>query len=157
MAVRSTMSLDARITIAAHMLLPERPYGKATELARLYQVSRQAVCCLADKARQTLETALTPRSGLTPADKTLTVTSVQIERAVIILSLLDVSERDSLITLDELLDTRRSVRYVAQVLRRAAQLATARNLELTPPPNGLLAADEIFLYAQPILGVVHGS
>jgi len=155
MAARSAMSLDARITIATHMLLPERPYGQATELARLYQVSRQAVYYLTDKARHALETALTPRSGPTLTGTTLTVTSVRLERAVVTLSLLGVSERDSLIALDELLDTRRSVGYVAQVLRRAAQLAEARDLELTPPLSGLLAADEIFLHAQPILGVVH--
>jgi len=43
MAARSTMSLDARLTIATHMLSPERGYGQASQLARLYQVSRQAV------------------------------------------------------------------------------------------------------------------
>jgi len=155
MAARSTMSLDARLTIATHMLSPERGYGQASQLARLYQVSRQAVYYLADKARAALETALTPRSGPTPTGATLTVTSVRLERAVVTLSLLGVSERDSLIALDELLDTRRSVGYIAQVLRRAEQLAEARNLELTPSLSGLLAADEIFLHAQPILGVIH--
>jgi hypothetical protein len=155
MAARSTMSLDARLTIATHMLIPERPYGQASQLARRYQVSRQAVYYLSDKARQALATALTPRSGPTPTGPTLTVTSVRLERAVVTLSLLGVSERDSLIALDELLDTRRSVGYIAQVLRRAAQLAAARNLELTPPLSGLLAADEIFLHAQPMLGVIH--
>lgn len=155
MAARSTMSLDARVTIATRMLSPERGYGQASQLARLYQVSRQTVYYLADKARQALETALTPRSGPTPTGTTLTVTPIRLERAVVTLSLLGVSERDSLIALDELLDTRRSIGYVAQVLRRAEQLAAARNLELTPPLSGLLAADELFLHAQPILGLVH--
>jgi len=155
MAARSTMSLDARITIATHMLMPERPYGQASQLARQYQVSRQTVYDLAAKARHALETALTPRSGPTPSGTTLTVTSVRLERAVVTLSLLGVSERDSLIALDELLDTRRSVGYIAQVLRRAEQLAAARNLKLTPSLSGLVAADEIFRHAQPILGVVH--
>ena len=57
MAARSTISLDARLTIATHMLSPERGYGQASQLARLYQVSRQAVYYLADKARAALETA----------------------------------------------------------------------------------------------------
>jgi hypothetical protein len=155
MAARSTMSLDARLTIATQMLSPERPYGQASQLARLYQVSRQAVYYLADKARQALETALAPRSGPTPTGAALTVTPVRLERAVVTLSLLGVSERDSLIALDELLDTRRSAGYVAQVLRRAEQLAAARNIELTPRLSGLLASDEIFLHDQPILGIVH--
>ena len=141
MAARSTMSLDDRLTIATHMLSPERGYGQASQLASLYQVSRQAVYYLAAKARQALETALTPRSGPTPASATLTVTPVRLKRAVVTLSLLGVSERDSLIALDELLDTRRSVGYIAQVLRRAEQLAAAQNLKLTPSLNGLLAAD----------------
>jgi len=155
MAARSTMSLDTRLTIATRMLSPERGYGQASQLARLYQVSRQTVYDLAAKARQALETALAPRSGPTPQGATLTVTPVRLERAVVTLSLLGVSERDSLIALDELLDTHRSVGYVAQVLRRAEQLAAARNLELTPTLSGLLAADELFLHAQPILGLVH--
>ena len=155
MAARSTMSLDARLTIATQMVSRERPYGQASQLARLYQVSRQAVYYLADKARRALEIDWAPRSGPTPTGRALTVTPVRLERAVVTLSRLGVSERDSLIALDELLDTRRSVGYVAQVLRRAEQLATARNLELTPFLSGLLAADEIFLHAQPILGVVH--
>ena len=115
-----------------------------SQLARRYQVSRQTVYYLAAKARQALETALTPRSGPTPSGATLTVTPVRLKRAVVTLSLLGVSERDSLIALDELLDTRRSVGYIAQVLRRAEQLAAAQNLKLTPSLSGLLAADEIF-------------
>ena len=73
MAARSTMSLDTRLTIATRMLSPERGYGQASQLARLYQVSRQTVYDLAAKARQALETALAPRSGPTPQGATLTV------------------------------------------------------------------------------------
>ena len=43
MAAHSTMSLDARLTIATQMVSRARPYGQASQLARLYQVSRQAV------------------------------------------------------------------------------------------------------------------
>ena len=157
MAARSAISLDDRIAISAQMLSPERPYGQASQLADRYQVSRQTVYSLTDKARQALETALAPRSGPTPATPALTVTPVRIERAVVTLNLLGVSERDSLIALDELFAarTRRSVGYVAQALRRAEKLAAARNLELTPSLRGLLAGDEVFLHARPILGLVH--
>ena len=155
MAARSAISLDDRIAISAQMLSPERPYGQASQLADRYQVSRQTVYSLTDKARQALETALAPRSGPTPATPALTVMPVRLERAVVTLNLLGVSERDSLIALDKLLDTRRSVGYVAQALRRAEKLAAARNLELTPSLRGLLAGDEVFLHSQPILGLVH--
>ncbi len=63
-------------------------------------------------------------SGPTPSGATLTVTPVRLKRAVVTLSLLGVSEQDSFIALDELLDTRRSVGYIAQVLRRASAIVT---------------------------------
>jgi len=155
MAARSSMSLDDRITLATQMLSPKRQYGQATELARTHDVSRQDVYYIAGKARRALEEALVTRSGPAPTGTSLTVTPIRLERAVVTLSLLGASERDSLIGLEELLDTRRSPGYVAKVLRKAEQLALARNIELTPPLSGLLAADEIFLHDQPILGIVH--
>jgi hypothetical protein len=155
MAKRSPMPLEDRVAIAAQMLSPQRKYGQATELAHTHGVSRQDVYYLASKARTALEAALRPRSGPAPVGNTLTVTPLRLERAVVTLSLLGVSERDSLKGLEELLDTHRSPGYVAKVLRKAEQLAQARNRELTPSLSGLMASDEIFLRGQPLLGIVH--
>jgi hypothetical protein len=152
MAERSHMSLEDRLAIATHMLSPDRKYGQATELAHTHGVSRQDVYYIAGKARTALEVALQPRSGPVPAGTTLTVTPIRLERAVVTLSLLGVSERDSLIGLEELLDTRRSPGYVAKVLRKAERLAQARNGELTPALSGLLASDEILLKTGPFWG-----
>ena len=155
MAERSHLSLEDRIAIATPMLSPDRKYGQATELAHTHGVSRQDVYYIAGKARTALEVALLPRSGPAPAGNTLTVTPICLERAGVTLSLLGVSERDSLIGLEEMLDTRRSPGYVTKVLRKAERLAQARNRELTPALSGLLASDEIFLQDRPILGIVH--
>jgi len=149
------MPLEDRIAIATQMLSPERKYGQATELAHTHGVSRQDVYYIAGRAHTALEVALLPRSGPAPAGNTLTVTPIRLERAVVTLGLLGVSERDSLIGLEEMLDTRRSPGYVAKVLRKAEHLAQARNIELPPSLSGLLASDEIFLRDQPILGIVH--
>jgi len=155
MAKRSQMPLEDRIAIATQMLSPERKYGQATELAHTHGVSRQDVYYIAGKAHTALEVALLPRSGPAPAGNTLTVTRIRLERAVVTMGLLGMSERDSLIGLEEMLDTRRAPGYVAKVLRKAEHLAQARNIELTPSLSGLLASDEIFLRDQPILGIVH--
>ena len=60
------------------------------------------------------------------------MTPIRLERAVVTLGLLGVSERDSLIGLEEILDTRRSPGYVAKVLRKAEQLAQAQDLKSKP-------------------------
>ncbi len=59
------------------------------------------------------------------------------------------------LVLGEMLDTRRSPGYVVKVRKAVEVLATARKTEMQPTLSGLLAADEIFLHQQPILGVVH--
>lgn len=102
-----------------------------------------------------MDAALTPRSGPEPSAAVITVTPARLRRAVTLATLVGVSQRDTQLLLEEVLDTKRSAGYVAQVVAHAEALATARNAALQPPLQGLVAADEVFLHAQPILGVVH--
>lgn len=155
MAARTEMPLETRIEIAAQMLSPDRGWGVASAVAQQHGVSRATVYYLTDKAAALLATGLQPSSGPTPVAAVVTVTASRLQRAVALLSYLGVSQRDTTLALAELLDTHRSPGYVAQVLQAAEALAAARNAELQPALSGLLAADEIFLHAQPILGVVH--
>lgn len=155
MAARANMSVDDRLTIVKQMLSPQRQYGEATALAQDYGISRQMVYYLEDKAELALRESLTPTSGPMALGCFIPVTRVRLERAVTLLEWVGVSERDTALVLEEMLDTRRSASYVVRVRQAAEALATARNAELKPTLSGLMAADEIFLHEQPILGVVH--
>ncbi len=155
MAARTNMSVEERMAIAIQMLDEGRQYGEATTLAAHYGISRQMTYYLADKAEAVLLKGLLPTNGAAALDGFIAVTSARLKRAVTLLDMLGVSERDTVLALEEMLDTRRSPAYVVQVRHEAEALAALRNAEMKLHLSGLLAADEIFLHEQPILGVVH--
>lgn len=157
MAARTNMSVEDRMMIAVQMLGRGRQYGEVSVLAKNYAISRQMAYYLSDKAEMLLQKGMLPTHGPIPEKGFVTITPVRLRRAVTLLELLGVSERDTVLVLEEMLDTRRSPAYVVQVRQDAETLATVRNGELLPSLRGLLAADEIFLHEQPILGVVHPS
>lgn len=155
MAARKSLSVDDRCAIAVKMLNTDRPRGVPGQLAQEYNISRQMTYYVAGRARDALVAALTPTSGPGAATAVIRVTAARLRRAVTLLGMVGVSQRDTLLVLDEVLDTQRSLGYVAGVLAQAEALAARRNAELRPTLDGLLAADEIFLHSQPILGVIH--
>lgn len=157
MAARKPLSVTDRRTIAVQMLAPDRPRGTPGELVEEYAISRQMTYYLAQQGQAALDAAFQAPMGPQPVAATLTVTPVRLKRAVTRLSLVGVSQRDTQLALTELLDTSRSLGYVAGVVAEAEQLAAAANAGLRPPLSGLVAADEVFLHDQPILGVVQPS
>lgn len=154
MAARTNISVEDRLVIVKQMMSPQRQYGEATALAQTYSISRQMVYYLEAKADLGLRELLTPTSGPMGMDSSISVTRTRLERAVTLLEWVGVSERDTTLVLEEMLDTRRSASYVVKVRQTAEALATARNAEMQRLASGLLAADEIFLHEQPMLGVV---
>lgn len=157
MAARKSLSVADRRTSAVEMLHPDRPRGTPGQLAQEYAISRQMTYYLAQQGQAALDAAFRAPTGPAPVAAPLSVTSVRLKRAVTVLSLAGVSQRDTQAVLAEVLDTSRSVGYVAGVLAEAAQLAATANAQLQPALRGLLAADEVFLHDQPILGVVQPS
>lgn len=157
MAARKDLSSDERQEIAVQMLAADRPRGLPQVLATEYGISRQMTYYLRHQAAQALRVAFAFRSGPAPIPTMLKVTPTRLRRAVTLLSLVGVSERDTQLVLAELLDTPRSLGYVAQVLQQAQALATERNAALQPAVAGLQAADEIFCQGHPILGIVQPS
>lgn len=155
MAARTNMSVEDRLTIVKQMLSPQRRYGEASVLAQDYEISRQMVYYMTNKADMALRETLTPRSGPLGIGGSIPVTRIRLERAVTLLEWVGVSERDTVLVLDEMLDTKRSASYVVRVRQTAEALAATRNVEMKLALSGLMAADEIFLHDQPILGVVH--
>ncbi len=136
MAARKDLSSGERQAIAVQMLAADRPRGLPQVLAAEYGISRQMTYYLRDQAAQALSVAFASRSGPAPTPTTLEVTPTRLQRAVTLLSLVGVSERDTQLVLAELLDTSRSLGYVAQVLAQAQALATERNAALQPAVVG---------------------
>jgi hypothetical protein len=155
MAARKSLLVVERRNIAVKMLDPERARGTPGQLAAQYGLSRQMTYYLAARAEAALDAALTPQRGPAAQAAVITVTPERLRRTVTLAALVGVSQRDTTLLLAEVLDTERSAGYVAQVVAQAEDLAAARNVELQPPLAGLLAADELFLHDQPILGVIH--
>jgi hypothetical protein len=50
MAARTNMPVDDRLAIVNQMLSPRRQYGEATALAQQYEISRQMIYYLEEKA-----------------------------------------------------------------------------------------------------------
>ena len=155
MAARTNMSVNDRLEIVKQMMSPKRQHGEVTALAERYAISRQMLYYLEYKAETVLGEVLIPTSGPSALECSIPVTRVRLQRAVTLLEWVGVSERDTVLVLEEMFDMRRSPGYVVKIRRAAEELATTRNAEMNPILSGLLAADEIFLHDQPILGVVH--
>ena len=152
-------TLEQRTDVALQMLLPrpDRQWGLATELARLYGVSRTLIYQIRDRAWEAMVEALRPGDAGRPGQATtLTVDKALIDRAIMTLPLLKGSVRDIQLGLHLLLGTTRSVGYISQTLKAAGAQAEAYNLSLRVPLPILGEADEIFQGRQPCLTVVDG-
>jgi len=150
---------EQRADVALRMLVsfPDREWGLATELARLYGVSRTLIYQIRDRAREALVEALQPRDAGRPAQATtLTVDKDLVDRTIVTLPLLKGSVRDIRLGLRLLLGVTRSVGYISQTLTAAGAQAEAYNLSLRVPLPILGEADEIFQGRQPCLTVVDG-
>jgi len=155
----SELDLSTRMTLALEMLppIPEREWGRVTELAHTYDVSRMFLYGLRDRAFEVLAAGLAPRQpGPQSQAETLVIDRAFIQRAIVILPLLKGSVRDIRQGLDLLLGVRRSVGYISQTLSVAGEQAVVynRGIRLSLPILG--EADEIFQGRKPCLTLVDG-
>lgn len=154
-----TLDLSTRIQIAAEMLQPaqERGWGRATELARKYGISRMLLYNLRDEAYALLQTAFQPQvPGPKVDERTITVDKAFIQRAIAILPLLTGSVRSIKVGLALLFGVYRSVGYISETLQDAGRRAEVHNRSQTIPLPVLGEADEIFQGRRPCLTVVDG-
>lgn len=155
----SELDLSTRIRIALEMLepIPERRWGRATELAEIYDVSRTFLYDLRKQALEVLIEGLSPRTpGPQPQPESLTIDRAFIQRAITVMPMLKGTVRDIQQGLRLLFGVQRSVGYISQTLTTAGKQATAYNLSVTVPLPILGEADEIFQGRKPCLTLVDG-
>lgn len=153
------LDLLTRVNLALEMLwpIPERQWGRVTQLAQAYSVSRTFLYNLRDQALQAISKALVPHQlGPRPRTKLLVIDQPFLDRAIAIMPMLTGTVRGIQQGLELLFGAHRSVGYISQTLQVAGAGATAYNAS-TPVPQPVLAeADEIFQGRQPALTVVDG-
>ena len=114
--------------IAIEMLGSYRPYGKVTQLAQKYVISRQAIYRIATIGKTILNqgTEAGPH-GARIREKSVRVNREHIERSTVILTKAGVSQRDISTCLEELLETRLSASWVNAQFESKKQRRSIRN------------------------------
>lgn len=155
----SELDLSTRVALGLEMLrpIPEREWGRATELAEQYGISRTLLYELRDRAEEALYTAFLPQPpGPAPEAETVLINRDFIRRSVTVLSLLKGSVRDIQLGLDLLFGLSRSVGYISETLQEVGMAAADYNDSLRLPLPMLGELDETFQGRQPCLTVVDG-
>ncbi|MFQ5488194.1 MAG: hypothetical protein ACE5ET_07115 [Gammaproteobacteria bacterium] len=127
---RRDIDLSTRIALGLEMLLPvqERGWGRATELAQQYGLSRTWLYKLGARAKAALEAGLQPGQAGRPVErKELLVDREYLRRAIAIMPLLTGSVRSIQTGLELLFGTRRSLGYISQTLQEAGTAAKEQN------------------------------
>lgn len=137
------------------MLPTYRPYGKVSELAKHYEVSRQTLYAMADKGKGVLEQMMTPGAhGARVQPHGVQVDEERIERGTVVLTQYGVSQRDIPQCVEVLLDTRLSASWVNKQLAKREMLAAVVNQQWQPKVAETLSGDEIYSNGNPNLLVV---
>ena len=156
---RSDVDLSTRRELAMEMLrpIPERRWGRVTELARSLGVSRTFLYHLRDQAWQILTEGLAPgKPGPQAEEEALRIDKEAIDRAIVVQPMLKGTVRDIQQGLRLLMGVERSVGYISQTLRRAGEQAKLQNRGIRVAQPVLGEADEIFQGRKPCLTLVDG-
>jgi hypothetical protein len=141
------------------MLYPAavRGWGRASELAREYGISRSLLYQFKDRVFEALEAALKPKAVGRPADvKSLVIDREYVHKAIAVMPMLTGSVRSIQMGLELLFGVQRSVGHISQTLQAAGAAAERQNEGVRVPLPVLGEADEIFAGRQPCLTVVDG-
>jgi hypothetical protein len=154
-ARRDNITGIERAQIAIETLASYRPYGKVTQLAEKYKVSRQTIYTVAASGKALLDRGMEPGShGAKVNQKMVRVDREHVERSTIVLTRFGVSQRDIPICLEEMLDTRLSSSWVNGQLAKYEAKATEINQDWQPSVEETLSGDEIYSNGSPNLLVV---
>ena len=152
---RDDISSEQRTQIAIEVLSRERKYGKVSELAKSYAVSRQTVYEIASKGQQVLQQGMQPgQHGPQLSGKRIEVDRNRLARGCVVLSEAGVSQREVRVCLAELLDSKPSLGWVNGVLAQAEAAAAKVNERWQPQIQESLSGDEIYANGQPNLLLV---
>jgi len=153
------LDLSTRVQLAVEMLvpIPQRQWGRATELARTYGISRTLLYRLRDRAKEALLAALAPREpGPAPQTETLVIDRDFVRYAIPVLAMLKGTVRDIQLGLALLFGLRRSIGFISEHLQETGRRASEYQERLLLPLPVLGEADEIFQGRHPCLTVVDG-
>ena len=130
---RDDITSEQRAQMAIEVLSQERAWGKVSELAQTYAVSRKTIYDIAAKGKQVLLAGLQPGPhGPTLSDKLIRVERNRLVRGSVVLTEVGVSQRDVTLCLSELLDTAVSSSWVNAVLAQVEGVAAAVNQAWQP-------------------------
>jgi hypothetical protein len=141
------------------MLYPAevRGWGRASELANEYGISRSLLYQFKDRVIEALETALKPKAVGRPAEvKSLVIDRDHVQKAIAVMPLLTGSVRNIQMGLELLFGVQRSLGHISQTLHAASEAAERQNKGMRVPLPVLGEADEIFAGRKPCLTVVDG-
>ena len=154
------LDLSTRLAIACEMMreAKERGWGRVSELARSYNVSRTLLYKLRDQAWSALERELAPkRPGPQGEVSQVEVNEELIRRAITILPMVQGSVRGIQSGLELLFGVERSVGFIQGTLAEIGAKAAVYNACVRPASPVLGEVDEIFCSGQPCLTVVDGD
>lgn len=141
--------------MAIEVLSSSRGWGKVSELAETYAVSRKTIYDIASKGEQVLRAGLWPGShGPCLSEKRIRVDRNRLVRGSVVLTEAGVSQRDVTVCLRELLDTELSSSWVNARLAQVEAVATEVNQAWRPQIEESLSGDEIYANGQPNLLLV---
>jgi len=154
----SHLDLSTRIACALQMLEPNREWGKVSQLAREYGVSRRFLYKMEAQVQQALQNAVAPKPAGRPSQSTaLVVDRSFLDRAVIVLSTaVPGTIRGIQLALELLFGRHCANGLLSETLQAYGEAARQYNAQLTVPLPVLGEVDEIFQGQQPCLTVVDG-
>ena len=156
---RKDLDLSTRIRLGIEMLYPAkvRGWGRASELAKEYNISRSLLYQFKDRVQEALEDALKPKPVGRPAEaKSMVIDRDYVQKAITVMPLLTGSVRSIQMGLALLFGVHRSVGHISQTLQGAGEAAKKQNEGVRVPLPVLGEADEIFAGRKPCLTVVDG-
>jgi hypothetical protein len=156
---RKDLDLSTRIFLGVEMLSPAavRGWGRASELAAEYGISRSLLYPIKDRVLAALEAGLKPKAvGRPTGVKNLVIDRDYVQKAIAVMPLLTGSVRNIQMGLEMLFGVQRSVGHISQTLQAASEAAERQNEGMRVPLPVLGEADEIFSGRKPCLTVVDG-
>jgi len=152
---RDDIAAAQRAQIGLAVLSPDRPYGRITELASKYNLSRESIYTIAERAAQVLQTGMQPRQhGPQVKAKTISVERPRLVRSIGQLAQSGVSQRNIMACLEEILDSSVSLGWVNARLSELETAAMVWNEQQIPSIGESLSGDELYANGLPHLLVV---
>jgi hypothetical protein len=152
---RDDITAEQRTQIALAVLSPDRVYGRIRALADQYDLSRESIYKIAERAEEVLQAGMQPRQhGSQAKVKTIVVEGPRVVRSIGQLAVSGVSQRDTVACLEEILDTKVSLGWVNARLSELERAAGVWNEQQSPSIGESLSGDELYANGLPNLLVV---